>query len=196
LSADGQRPKRAKTVQNRVKTDQNRYRVVLPLHCVIFTTGNNPTVGDLTHMARGPLWKRVERAREIINHQAPGIARSLIRAAKKGDTKAAIWLLEHTATKDDHGVEVRPIAPSSDRAVISGAGDGANAPRILIGVNLGADFAQLATSAAPGRTALPPAESPTPLTQPVSPDAPPRQIPNVIDAVPVLATHEEPEPRV
>jgi hypothetical protein len=138
-------------------------------------------------------WRRVQAAQDYIAGQSHAIAKSLVKAAVKGDAVTGRWLLEHTAITDPDGKERRPLSPTIDRAVVATQSGDGNVPRILIGVNLGADFAQLAS---PGRTALPPAESPIPLPQPVSPGAPPRQIPNVIDAEPVLATHEEPEPRV
>jgi hypothetical protein len=141
-------------------------------------------------------WRKVQAAQDYIAGQSLGIAKSLVKAARKGDAVTGRWLLEHTAIVDPDGKERRPLSSTIDRQVVAAQDSGGNVPRIMIGVNLGADFAQLATGASPGRTALPPAESPIPLSQPVSPDARPRQIPNVIDAEPVLATHEEPEPRV
>lgn len=118
-----------------------------------------------TLMARGPLWQRVELARELAAHHTPTAVRTLVRAARKGDVKAAMWILQHATATDEQGNEVRPVAPTVDLPKLQVAGgDTSNAPRILIGVALGNDFAQLAS----GQTAIPTLPAPAPESQPVS----------------------------
>lgn len=83
------------------------------------------------------------------------IMESMIRKALQGDSKAAAWLLAHTAVPDASGNELRPTATGIDRPSEQPSNAGDSAPRILIGVALGADFARLNTDQT-GRPALPP----------------------------------------
>jgi hypothetical protein len=87
-------------------------------------------------------WKRVERARAYLESRSHEIVKALIDKAIAGDARSARWLLEHTAATDDQGKELRPIAPSIDKP--AGQLEPIDtAPRVLIGINLGADFARL-----------------------------------------------------
>jgi len=86
----------------------------------------------------------VEQARELIERESKNIAKSLIERAKGGDAQSARWLLAHTAVPDETGQDVRPIAAGIDKPqLVATTAD--SAPRIMIGVSLGRDFAQLAT---------------------------------------------------
>lgn len=92
--------------------------------------------------------------------------RAMVKKAIDGDVKAGRWLLEHTETTDDTGASVRPIAGGVDQSRGNAPGPADTAPRIVIGVSLGRDFAQLATQPTPAQLA--PA---SPVSHPVSLDA-------------------------
>lgn len=96
-----------------------------------------------TDLRRHRRWRRVESARDYIEGQSGAIAKALVKRAKEGDAQTGRWLLAHTAVLDEQGKELRPIAPAVDHP----ASDAApiNNSRIVIGVALGADFAQLNT---------------------------------------------------
>jgi hypothetical protein len=94
-----------------------------------------------TDLRRRQRWRRVEKAREFLDQSALKIMRAMVDKAIAGDSKAAAWLLAHTAVEKD-GKEVRPVAASIDRPAAA-VDSPDTAPRILIGVNLGADFARL-----------------------------------------------------
>ncbi len=132
-----------------------------------------PSVNTLTPTTKPVIrkrrerWRKVTAAQEYIAGQSLGIAKSLVRAARKGDAATGRWLLEHAAIVDPDGKERRPIASSIDRAQIAPQSGDSNAPRILIGVSLGRDFAQLASTPTP---------QPLALSQPVSPEPIPAEI--------------------
>jgi hypothetical protein len=89
----------------------------------------------------------VERAREYLEGKAGIAAKCLVTAMKaqaaRGDASAAQWLLQHIASTDATGKMIRPIAVGVDRPVAFDPA--ASAPRIMIGVGLGADFAAVAS---------------------------------------------------
>lgn len=101
------------------------------------------TKGKIGHNGR---WRRVERAREHLDANANKIMRAMVAKAVAGDVKAGRWLLEHTAVEGPTGAELRPIASGVDKPEGNAQRSGDDAPRILIGVSLGGDFARLATS--------------------------------------------------
>ena len=101
--------------------------------------------GKIGHNGR---WRRVERAREHLDANANKIMRAMVAKAVAGDVKAGRWLLEHTAVEGPTGAELRPIASGVDKPEGNAQRSGDDAPRIMIGVSLGGDFARLATSPA------------------------------------------------
>jgi hypothetical protein len=116
---------------------------------------NTPIVGQ----AQRGRWLKVERARSYLEGKTQLAAKMLIKAMKvqaaRGDTDAARWLLEHAATVDPQGREVRPVAIGVDRPAALPA---AQAPRVQIAIGLGADFARVCgtqLNAAPTVQALP-----------------------------------------
>lgn len=134
-------------------------------------------------------WRAVKAAQSYLAGESLAIVKSLVKAAKSGDTKAGMWLLEHTATADIDGKEIRPIAPTADLTKVPGVGEGGNAPRILIGVSLGADFAQLNNT--PTRPAIAPS-----MSQSVSLPAVPANFLSVIEGEHVMSSQTVDEPSV
>lgn len=75
---------------------------------------------------------------------AKSAARTVVDKAKAGDLKAARFLLEHVEATNEQGETIRPLAAGVDsRSETFRADPSADGPRILIGIGLGADFAQL-----------------------------------------------------
>lgn len=147
------------------------------------TPDNSPAPSSINRTGRRSRWRKVERARAMLDKRANDLMESMINAALKGDTSAARWLLEHTATTGSDGAELRPIAPGVDRAVTS-LPQADTAPRILIGVSLGSDFARLNSNQA--NPPLPPANLP----QSVSPAQSTRENANVIEGERVLTSQK------
>lgn len=117
--------------------------------------GSDPVKDNRAPRAR-TRWRRVELARTTLERGARVAARSMVQAAKQGDTKAAKWLLEHVEVLDEQGNPIRPIAPGVDSGARNAQAPSApEGPRIVIGVALGRDFAQLATDRPADRPALP-----------------------------------------
>jgi hypothetical protein len=87
-------------------------------------------------------WQKVERARDYLQRNADKIAKALVEKAVAGDAQTGRWLMAHIAAMDNEGRELRPVATGIDRPQIQTAAVD-NAPRILIGVSLGSDFARL-----------------------------------------------------
>lgn len=119
-------------------------------------------------------WRRVEQARSIMERGAKAAAKTVVDKAKAGDLKAARFVLEHVAVPDETGAELRPIAQGVDsRGGNALAPAAPEAPRIMIAVGLGSDFARLANTSPERLNSAPadrPALAPVLVTQAVSSD--------------------------